>query len=672
MINLGNKILILTLLSLLTYVFSFSTVQAKDTYPKLANYYLDFFSSSDYDSLARWDLLVIQPEMTRYNPSFFNLYRQRKPQGKLVAYTYPAFSYIETSQSNYSGLAERKQVRDKIEQNNWWLRDGSGNFVYSWPRVRVVNVTLPAWQDTVIWMLRDLYGMSSWDGIMYDMVDPDIKGYSPNGIDITRNGSVDNVNFVNQQWRQGMTELFSKTRSLIGPNKLIITNGSSIDEYQRDTNGRIFEMFPTPWEGNGSWQASMYQYLRRMPSLNRSPQVYIINGSTNNTGNKNDFKKMRFGLTSALLGDGYFSFDHGTESHQQQWWYDEYDVNLGQADSGYYNLLSPNDDYVRAGLWRRDFTNGVSIVNSTDRDQTFVFNREQFEKIHGSQDRRHNDGTTVNFIRLAPNDGIIMRRTQSDVKDSMFNNGQLVRSFNIRGQQTRNSFFAYKAEAAANSHVVVADLDGNGRNERIIERGGRLIITGQGKPTVTITPYGSAFTGKLSLAVYDFNKNGQKEIVVAPVTGGGPHIKMYNYLGRQLTPGFFAFDPKFRGGVYLAAGDVNGDGRAEIVITPGPGMPSTVKIFTEQGRQLGSFLAYAPAFRGGVTVAVGDVDNDGKQEIVTGPVNGGPHVRIFDSFYRVKGQFMAFDASLRSGARVMVGDTNGDGKVEILAGTANF
>ncbi len=565
----------------------------------------------------------------------------------------------------------RKIVYDGVNQGNWWLRDANRQIVQPWPQISAVNVTNRDWQNFYVNYMRNDIGLHLWDGIMFDVVDAEITHYSRNGIDINNDGSADSAAAVNQGWRQGMSELFAKTKAMLG-NKYIVMNGNSLESYQRNTNGRIFESFPTPWEGNGSWHASMYQYLKRLPPLNKSPQLYVINGTASRSNQMNDYRRMRFGLTSALLGDGYYSFDNGNYTHSQLWWYDEYDFNLGRAESSYYNLLKNNSDYVEPGLWRRDFENGISIVNSSGKEQVYVFKREQFEKIKGTQDRNFNDGSKVNYIKLANNDGIVMRKLKQDVIGAAFPNGNFVRIFDTKGLQQRNGFFAYRGDVEPNTLVLLDDIDGDGRQDRISTQAGTLLVNRSGKPLVKISPYGANFKGKLSFAAYDFNNDGSKEIVMAPASGGGPHVKTYSPTGKMLTPGFFAFDQNFRGGVNISLGDINNDGKGEIVVAPGKGLPPTVKIFSTQGKTIGSFLAYDKNYRGGVSIAVGDADNDGKNDLVTGAANGGPHVRIFDYAGKLRGQFMAYDPKSGTGVSVMIADTDGNGQREILAGTTSF
>jgi serralysin len=67
---------------------------------------------------------------------------------------------------------------------------------------------------------------------------------------------------------------------------------------------------------------------------------------------------------------------------------------------------------------------------------------------------------------------------------------------------------------------------------------------------------------------------------------------------------FFAYDQSFSGGVRVAAVDVNGDGKADIVTGAGPGGGPHVKAFdgTNPGNVLESFFAFDPGFLGGVFV----------------------------------------------------------------------
>jgi hypothetical protein len=67
---------------------------------------------------------------------------------------------------------------------------------------------------------------------------------------------------------------------------------------------------------------------------------------------------------------------------------------------------------------------------------------------------------------------------------------------------------------------------------------------------------------------------------------------------------FFAYNANFLGGVRVAAGDVDGDGRADIITGAGAGAQGHVKVFNGQtGAEIRSFFAYGPNFTGGVYVA---------------------------------------------------------------------
>ena len=117
---------------------------------------------------------------------------------------------------------------------------------------------------------------------------------------------------------------------------------------------------------------------------------------------------------------------------------------------------------------------------------------------------------------------------------------------------------------------------------------------------------------------------------------------------------------------------MDGDGIDEIVTAPGPNGNSNVKVFDIEGNVKADFFAYDKNFQGKVNVAVGDVDGDGIDEIITGAgPGGGPHVRVFDGQGNVKFHFFAFNKNFLGGVNVAVGDVDGDGQNEILASVAS-
>ena len=66
---------------------------------------------------------------------------------------------------------------------------------------------------------------------------------------------------------------------------------------------------------------------------------------------------------------------------------------------------------------------------------------------------------------------------------------------------------------------------------------------------------------------------------------------------------FAAFAPPYSGGVRVAAGDVDGDGLADIIVAPGAGAGPLVWVLSgKDGTEVHSFFAFDPSFNGGVYV----------------------------------------------------------------------
>ncbi|HET6576278.1 MAG TPA: hypothetical protein VFG68_21935 [Fimbriiglobus sp.] len=105
----------------------------------------------------------------------------------------------------------------------------------------------------------------------------------------------------------------------------------------------------------------------------------------------------------------------------------------------------------------------------------------------------------------------------------------------------------------------------------------------------------------------------------------------------QIVADFFAFNPFDRQGVRLAAGDLDGDGDDEIVAALGPGGAPNVRVF-DGATSIGlatvnptlSFFVADGASRDGLFVATGDLRGDGLHDIIVGGGSGGNVVRVYD------------------------------------------
>jgi hypothetical protein len=238
--------------------------------------------------------------------------------------------------------------------------------------------------------------------------------------------------------------------------------------------------------------------------------------------------------------------------------------------------------------------------------------------------------------------------------------GPHVRTFTSDGP-TGGGFMAGNPTSGSGVRVARGDLDNDGVDEIVTGAGPHSapvvsVYTKAGALVRNFLVYDSGFLGGIFVAVGDVDGDGVNDIITAPDAGGGPHVKVFAASG-QLKSQFMAYDPAFSGGVRVATADVDGDQIDEIVTAPGPGGGPHVKALTDTGEILEQFMAYDPKFTGGVYVAGADLTGEAIDEIVTGPgAGGGPHVRAFFDGEEVLG-FMAYDPTFTGGVSVgRVGD----------------
>jgi hypothetical protein len=166
--------------------------------------------------------------------------------------------------------------------------------------------------------------------------------------------------------------------------------------------------------------------------------------------------------------------------------------------------------------------------------------------------------------------------------------------------------------------------------------------------------------------------------IYAAGAGDAPLVNVYDSLTGDLKTSFQPFNPDtVEGGVNVAVANLYGDNRQQIIVGAGPGSPPLVRVFDENGNPLPGilgqgFLAYDNSFRGGVNVAAGDINADGIQEIITGEgtaSNSEPRIRAFSGLDgKMLLDFLAFEQSFQGGVTVAAEDIAGNGRIQIIAG----
>jgi hypothetical protein len=163
------------------------------------------------------------------------------------------------------------------------------------------------------------------------------------------------------------------------------------------------------------------------------------------------------------------------------------------------------------------------------------------------------------------------------------------------------SWFAYASSfaggvyvAGAGGRVVTGPGAGGGPDLRVFSLQGTLLAH--------VDAYSPAFRGGVRVGTGAFTRAGTDQVVTGPGPGGGPNVKVFNLELTSEQSSFFAYDPGFRGGVFVAGLRTSSSGD-EIVTGAGAGGGPNVKVLASDGSAVASFFAYDPRYTGGVTVA---------------------------------------------------------------------
>jgi hypothetical protein len=335
-----------------------------------------------------------------------------------LVFWYLALTFIST---NGGFTAETNE----LNQQKWWLYNSgtSGSPVpFPWPGDLTANSTLFAAPDANGLRWVDWY--PKWAVAQYYTPNPAIDGFYTDGVTIaptlTGDWNLDGIpddpnNPTVQQWfRQGFARYFSDLRADLPAGKYQIGNiadwgkaGAVLPEYNGMLNGGLMEgTIGYSWsvETWGGWQAMMAAY-RQAEAPMIAPNLFAFHM----VGAATDYQSMRYGLASCLMDNGYFVFNilapgQTAAPYNDALWFDEYGANLGQSIAG------PSLTPWQKGVYRRDYQNGIALVNPKGNGVQTVTLETTYKRLSGSQAPSVNNGQTTQTVTLQDRDGIILLR----------------------------------------------------------------------------------------------------------------------------------------------------------------------------------------------------------------------------------------------------------------------
>jgi hypothetical protein len=369
----------------------------------------------------------------------------------------------------------------------------------------------------------------------------------------------------------------------------------------------------------------------------------------------------------------------------------------GASDLFIRDLVDGTTKLVSATPSGRRTGNGPSPYGQVTPDGKKVL----FVSTAGDLNLPASTGGTVNLYAGSPSrDDALTQLTVSGQPNGVVKTYQ----FDDSGSAEEKSLFTPFTGFNGVVRAATGDLNGDGVADTVYATGpgggalvraisgldGTDLLTG----TLVDTFAGENFTTiGLYLAVGDINGDGKAEIAVSPDQGGGARIQVFSFSDGALVQAgnFFGIDDAaFRGGGRIALGDVNGDSVLDLVVGAGFGGGPRIAIFDgtdlltsaqKPAKLVGDFLVFEPGLRDGVFVSAGDLDGDGKADLIFGGgPGGGPRVSAFSGADTINdgalpispiANFFAFDASQRGGVRVTAKDVDGDDQLDLIAASGD-
>jgi hypothetical protein len=427
-------------------LFTLSERLNHHSYPKLFVQIQSWVETSVYEKAADWDLIIADIGAADFAPQFLG------EQGNFRALN--PYVVVLLYHSNADIVPPWNQVLiDYVSgiHNEWYMKDIYGERYPLFPSPTtgwndMANLTTEIILYMPNFLNERLLAKELSDGIFLDWITENISwlntrsdGAPCGPIDIDNDGVADSVDKIDSLWVDGIKELIANCTDIFPSESLVVGNGGWVfDETFTNSglNGRMVEQFlegDQPGVTGFGWLDVMRgYYLMQEGSLDAKTPLVMTNGTQSN------YKHMRFGLTSTLMFNGYSAYTTSQEwsanagPYVATWWYDEYSVDISsgramksQIYKGYlghpitesYNasnneeilaeFLLTNNPLTEKNVWRRDFENGVVLINPSTSTQTIELG-DTYRKIEGFLDIAFNDGSTISEVTLESKSGVIL------------------------------------------------------------------------------------------------------------------------------------------------------------------------------------------------------------------------------------------------------------------------
>jgi hypothetical protein len=332
------------------------------------------------------------------------------------------FTYVDESELADASItgSSMDAYRAKIDAMKWWLYSDKAmtKRVQSFygPGYYMINNTEFTPKDSSGYNAVDW--MTHFYVDNYYKVNPAIDGFFMDNVfekphedgDWQRDGEIISKNDPRAgEWvRQGFARYFKLVETLM-PGKYQLGNiaewgdpVSGLTDYKGLLNGGLIEgVIGKSWsiENWLGWSGMMDRYRLIMATL-AEPKLAIFG----QWGDPKDYQAFRYGFASCLVGgDAYYAFTDNAKGYTGVVWFDEYDHKLGSASP-------PPTAAWQKGVWRRDFDNGIVLVNPKGNGPQTVTLETDYVKIKGTQDPTVNSGQTVKTVTLKDRDGLVLLR----------------------------------------------------------------------------------------------------------------------------------------------------------------------------------------------------------------------------------------------------------------------